>query len=117
MFVCCPNIHTNALLCSFYVLQVTYNPRRIEGLGRVDGEGLERFWSYLRHFSSITKQMTTAHRIDLLTDACIYFASRKIEALGLYLYIVIPHRVVVIFVCNYLAAVHLWICCIYDLSV
>lgn len=75
------------------LLQATYSPRRIVGLGRVDGEGLERFWSYLRHFSPITKQMTRAHRIDLLTDACIHFASRKIDALGLY--VEITHCVVI----------------------
>ncbi|XP_065069487.1 uncharacterized protein LOC135694600 [Rhopilema esculentum] len=38
---------------------------------------MERLWSYLRQFTAITKEMTPSHRIDLLSDALIYFAQKK----------------------------------------
>jgi hypothetical protein len=63
-------------------VQIEYNPRRINGIGRVDGEAVERFWSFVRHYAPMTKEMTPSHRIDLLTDGFIYYASKKKEMLG-----------------------------------
>lgn len=48
-----------------------------EGSGFSNGEQCERLWSYLRCFSSMTREMTAAHRQDALTDALLYY-SRKI---------------------------------------
>ncbi|KAI8136945.1 hypothetical protein BJV82DRAFT_526155 [Fennellomyces sp. T-0311] len=36
--------------------QVKNNPRYLKGAGLLDGEGLERLWSYLGEFVSITRQ-------------------------------------------------------------
>ena len=66
----------------FEMFQISYSTRTCTGIGRVDGEAMERLWSYLRHFAPMTKEMTASHRIDLLTDACLYYAARKIDGLG-----------------------------------
>lgn len=65
-------------------------------MGRVDGEALERFWSYLRNFASITKEMTPSHRIDLLSDACIYYANRKINVIGWYYDMCIDYKLEIV---------------------
>ncbi|VDI77370.1 Hypothetical predicted protein, partial [Mytilus galloprovincialis] len=62
--------------------QVIFNPRKTLGIGLTDGEGMERLWSYLGKFSSITKEMTPENRIDLLTDALIYYGQKKKQKLG-----------------------------------
>ncbi|KAI8498153.1 hypothetical protein Bbelb_240970 [Branchiostoma belcheri] len=56
---------------------ILYSPRRMEGFGLTDGEGMERLWSYLRPFFRVTKEMTPSHRLDLLTDATLHYARRK----------------------------------------
>ena len=66
----------------FYFHQVLFNPRKTLGIGLTDGEGMERLWSYLGKFSSITKEMTPENRIDLLTDALIYYGQKKKQKLG-----------------------------------
>lgn len=72
-----------AILCLVSLsMQVNSSPRRTDGIGRADGEGCERFWAYLRQFSCISKEMSPSHRIDLLTDATIYYARRKLEIMG-----------------------------------
>lgn len=45
---------------------------------------MERLWSYLRSFSKITKEMTPAHRMDLLSDALLHFGSKKKGNIGIY---------------------------------
>ncbi|XP_019614691.1 PREDICTED: uncharacterized protein LOC109462576 [Branchiostoma belcheri] len=57
--------------------QLLYSTRRKEGFGLTDGEGMERMWSYLRPFFRVTKEMTPAHRLDLLTDATLHYGRRK----------------------------------------
>lgn len=52
----------------------------------MDGELMERLWSYLRSFSKITKEMTPAHRTDLLSDALMHFGSKKMGNIGLPFY-------------------------------
>lgn len=54
----------------------------MEGFGLMDGELMERLWSYLRSFSKITKEMTSAHRVDFLSDALNHFTMTKLEILG-----------------------------------
>ncbi|XP_019643793.1 PREDICTED: uncharacterized protein LOC109484877 [Branchiostoma belcheri] len=66
------HIHGHKTRC-----QILYSPRRMEGFGLTDGEGMERLWSYLRPFFRVTKEMTPSHRLDLLTDATLHYARRK----------------------------------------
>lgn len=67
------------------VHQIMYSTRRLPGFGLTDGEGMERLWSFLRRFSRVTKEMTPSHRLDLLTDALLYYGRRKSADLGLYM--------------------------------
>ncbi|XP_068699772.1 uncharacterized protein [Montipora foliosa] len=53
--------------------QVQFSPRRTPNVGLTDGEGVERFWSYLRQFSTITKEMSVDKRVDVLTDASLHY--------------------------------------------
>ncbi|XP_028407836.1 uncharacterized protein LOC114530414 [Dendronephthya gigantea] len=70
----CPQFHvyghgaTCQLMCS---------PRRLDGWGLVDGEVLERLWSYLRLFRKMTKEMSASHREDILSDALYYYTKRQ----------------------------------------
>ena len=52
------------------------------GFGLSDGEVAERLWSYLRRFSAMTKEMRPAHRIDVLTDALLYYGRCIAENIG-----------------------------------
>eukprot|EP00794_Sanderia_malayensis_P002560 gene2560-2957_t len=56
----------------------------IHPVSLTDGEQCERLWSYLRCFSAITKEMIAANRKDLLTDALLYYARKKIKKLLLF---------------------------------
>ncbi|KAI8326900.1 hypothetical protein EDC96DRAFT_533432, partial [Choanephora cucurbitarum] len=49
--------------------QVKYNPRYIPNFGYTDGEGCERFWSYLDGFVSMTRSMSARNRMLVITDA------------------------------------------------
>jgi hypothetical protein len=62
--------------------KVKFNPRRINGIGQVDGECVERFWAWARHFAPITKEMTPSHRVNLLTDAFLYYGGRKADSIS-----------------------------------
>lgn len=62
--------------------QIALSPRNIEGFGLSDGEGTERLWSYLRRFSTMTKEMRPSHRIDVLTDAILFYAQKSSSNLG-----------------------------------
>ena len=66
-------------------LQVLYNPRRLNGYGLLDGELVERLWSYMRPFPKITKEMTLSHRQDLLADAFAHFSRGKSHNIGKYI--------------------------------
>ncbi|KAI8372499.1 hypothetical protein BD560DRAFT_467572 [Blakeslea trispora] len=57
--------------------QVNYNPRYIQNFGYTDGEGCERFWSYLDGFVSMTRSMLKRNRQLLVTDAVDHFAYNK----------------------------------------
>ncbi len=52
------------------------------GFRLTDGEVLERLWSFLRRFSKMTKEMRSAHRVDVLTDALIYYSQLTSENLS-----------------------------------
>ncbi len=51
-------------------------------MGLSDGETMEQLWSYLRHFSRMTKEMRPSHRIDVLSSALIYYGIQTKEKLG-----------------------------------
>ncbi|XP_066928015.1 uncharacterized protein [Clytia hemisphaerica] len=65
--------------------QVKNSIRRLDSFGLMDGELMERLWSYLRSFSKVTKEMTPAHRMDLLSDALMHFGSKKMGNIGKHL--------------------------------
>ncbi len=64
-------------------LKVLYSPRRNEGFGLTDGEGIERLWSYLRKFCYMTKEMTPSRRTDILSEALLHYAKRNDRNQGL----------------------------------
>ncbi len=43
---------------------------------------MERLWSYLRRYGKMTKEMRPTHRIDVLTDALIYYGIMTKKKLG-----------------------------------
>ena len=51
------------------LFQLEFGQRFVDGTGLNNGEGVERLWSYLRKFSSITKEMIVTKRNHLLVDA------------------------------------------------
>lgn len=66
----------------FDLLQVTYSPRRSKNVSLTHGEGVERFWSFLRMFSPITKEMSVHKRNDALTDASIHYGENLVAKYG-----------------------------------
>ncbi|XP_078353471.1 uncharacterized protein LOC144638149 isoform X2 [Oculina patagonica] len=62
--------------------QVKFSPRRTKGVGLTDGEGTERLWSFLRDFSTITKEMSPEKRIDTLTDGVLHYGKGLVKKLG-----------------------------------
>lgn len=70
-------------------MKLKYNPRNLKGFGMADGECCERLWSYLRRFSRITKECKPSHRIDMLTDALLYYGRMSADQLGNGLFIII----------------------------
>lgn len=64
--------------------QIQFSPRRQKGYGLTDGEGIERLWSFLRGFSSMTKEMSAGRRADILTDALLHYSARQLQQFGKY---------------------------------
>ena len=64
------------------ILQFKYSPRNLDGFGLTDGEVVERLWAYLRRFARMTKEMRPSHRVDVLTDALLYYSRLSIQRLG-----------------------------------
>lgn len=62
--------------------QIKFSPRRLSGFGLTDGEVLERLWSFLRRFGRMTKEMRPNHRVDVLTDALLFYARKRTASLG-----------------------------------
>ena len=59
-----------------------YSPRCTTGFGLTDGEVMERMWSYMRAFCSITKEMSPSRRIDALTDCLLHYGRMSKSKLG-----------------------------------
>ena len=47
-----------------------------------DGEGMERFWSYLSGYVKLTRSMTRANREMTLLDGVRHFCDLKMESIG-----------------------------------
>ena len=52
------------------------------GVGRTDGEGIERRWAAVNDAATSTKEMRDGHRQDILDDVCNDLNYRKIVDLG-----------------------------------
>lgn len=48
----------------------------------VDGEVLERLWSYLGQFRKMTKEMSASHREDILSDGLFYTGKKQRSRIG-----------------------------------
>ncbi len=66
----------------FFLWQLEYSPRRKLGFGLSDGEQLERLWSFLHRFGKMTKEMRPSHRIDVISDAVLYYGRLCKDKLG-----------------------------------
>jgi len=44
---------------------------------------MERLWSFLRPFSRMSKEMGSSHRIDVLSDAILYYGQKAIDNIGM----------------------------------
>ena len=63
--------------------KVQFSPRQTKSICLTDGEGVERFWAYLRQFSSITKEMSVDKRNDVLTDAALHYGEHLFSRFGM----------------------------------
>ncbi|OBZ86846.1 hypothetical protein A0J61_05104 [Choanephora cucurbitarum] len=57
--------------------QVRYSPKYIPNFGYTDGEGCERFWSYLNGFMSMTRSMSSSNRLLVISDSVSHFTLEK----------------------------------------
>jgi len=73
--------HIQCFVCYF---QNDFSPQNITGFGLSDGEGVERLWSNLRNFASMTKEMCSSHRIDVLSDALRHYRRKTTEKIGIH---------------------------------
>jgi hypothetical protein len=58
----------------------SFNFRR--WVGRTDGEGIERIWSWLNKIAYSVSMMLAGARLDTLDDFCSYNNFRKMKGLG-----------------------------------
>lgn len=66
--------------------QMEYSPRYLPGFGLTDGEGIERFWSYLGEFTKLTRGMTKSNRKMTLLTASKHYGAEKMASVGEQLY-------------------------------
>ena len=59
-----------------------YNTRNVEGMGLTDGENIERLWSYLDKFVTMTRPMSKSLRHLTLTQALDLYKEERIKNLG-----------------------------------
>ena len=53
------------------------------GVGRTDGEGIERLWAWLNKIASSTREMTASGRRETIDDFCNFANYRKTLSLGM----------------------------------
>ncbi|KAI8138660.1 hypothetical protein BJV82DRAFT_523101, partial [Fennellomyces sp. T-0311] len=58
--------------------QIDYHPRYQSDMAMTDGEGMERIWSYLGNFVSITCQINAERRQSTLDHAIQHFRWKKL---------------------------------------
>lgn len=68
--------YTHSMPC-----QLKFNPRYLEGWGLINGEGMERLWSYLNGFVSMTRQMSAKRRMITLNDGIHHYKDKHIISL------------------------------------
>lgn len=74
-----PKLHINSHKSSCHTkFGLNYRP----GVGRTDGEGVERRWSEANNASTSTKEMCEGHRHDVLDDVCNDSNYRKTIGIG-----------------------------------
>ncbi|KAI7847419.1 hypothetical protein BDC45DRAFT_598745 [Circinella umbellata] len=62
--------------------QAQYHPKVISNLGLIDGEGCERFWSFMSPFVIPTRYMTEFNRHLFLNLLVNHYHEQKFKALG-----------------------------------
>ncbi|SCV68033.1 BQ2448_154 [Microbotryum intermedium] len=62
--------------------QVEFNPQLISNFGCTDGEGCERFWSFLRSLIPINRPSTRSHRLDNVARRSIELNRSSMDNLG-----------------------------------
>jgi len=65
-----------------YSCQILFSPRNILGVGWVDGEACERFWSAIGHFVATLRHSTAYSRRQTLTHASLYVADMRHRGLA-----------------------------------
>lgn len=77
-----PKLHigSHKLYC-----QLTYSLNFLPGVGRTDGEGIERSWAAMNPVANSTKEMGPGSRHDTLDDHWSFWNWRKIVTMGTYL--------------------------------
>ena len=64
--------------------QYQYNFNYTPGVGRTDGEAVERGWAAVNPFATSTKEMGPGHRHDVLDDVFATYNWGKVRQLGDY---------------------------------
>lgn len=76
---CVPKFHLPAHVQKCWA---PYSFNFAKGVGRTDGEGVERNWSWLNGIARSVSLMGPGGRADTLDDFCNYHNWRKTTALG-----------------------------------
>ena len=63
--------------------QTGFNLQRIRGFRMHDGEGIERGWAELRPLSLITKNMSSSHRTDILSEKFCHMGEKMRDKAGM----------------------------------
>ena len=66
---------------------IAYSLNYLPGVGRIDGEGLERCWSVLNGIARSTREMGPGSRRDTINDHCGHSNWRKIVGMGSYIHL------------------------------
>ncbi|OAV88316.1 hypothetical protein PTTG_08658 [Puccinia triticina 1-1 BBBD Race 1] len=87
-----PCIQMGTLIFHSYVhewsCQIDYNPCYNTGWGLLDGEGLERMWSYLSPLISFLRYATRNHRLASLSHRLKHHNRRGLRNLCTYLFVI-----------------------------
>jgi hypothetical protein len=77
-----PKFHLAAHILS---CQLNFSFNLTPGVGRTDGEGIERDWSNLNPVASSTREMGPGSRADTLEDHFGDWNHRRLNGMGMYL--------------------------------